>query len=352
MNMTVNLQLMTSVYQNELALAEGNEQRKLALTRAYNIARLALAKEYGVMEGNEYRKAIEKSAQWLNSDGGKAMTGAMEVLASGMSEIFSGVTSLMQADLEIQTAAINKRYDAEISRAEGNSYQVKKLEQQKEKEIAKAKNEANRKMFAMQVIQAVAQTATNALSAYGSAAAVPVIGYILAPIAAAMAVASGVLQIAAIKKQQQASEAQGYAEGGFTPDGDRNEPVGIVHAGEWVASQKLTRNPQTRPLLEALEYAQRNNSIGSITAFDVSRSLTAPMLIAAQPQQSVAPVVNVNVPQQAYDNSEMQSTLKRLNERLNEPFVTVNTISGDLGIQKAQEDYELLMRNKSPKYRK
>ncbi len=346
------LQMMTSVYQNELALAEGNEQRKLALTRAYNIARLALAKEYGVMEGNEYKKAIAKSAEWLNSDGGKAMTGAMETLSSGMSEIFSGVTSLMQADLDIQTASINKRYDAEISRAEGNSYQVKKLEQQKEKEIAKAKNEANKKMFAMQVIQAVAQTATNALSAYGSAAAVPVIGYILAPIAAAMAVAAGAIQIASIKKQQQASEAQGYSQGGFTPDGDKDKPVGIVHAGEWVASQKLTRSPQTRPLLNALEYAQRNNTIGSITASDVSRSLTAPMLMAAQPQQAVAPVVNVNVPQQNSDNTEMHATLKKLNDRLNEPFVTVNTVSGDLGIQKAQQDYELLMKNKSPKSRR
>lgn len=304
------------------------------------------------MEGNEYKKAIAKSAEWLNSDGGKAMTGAIETLSSGMSEIFSGVTSLMQADLDIQTASINKRYDAEISRAEGNSYQVKKLEQQKEKEIAKAKNEANKKMFAMQVIQAVAQTATNALSAYGSAAAVPVIGYILAPIAAAMAVAAGAIQIASIKKQQQASEAQGYSQGGFTPDGDKDKPVGIVHAGEWVASQKLTRSPQTRPLLNALEYAQRNNTIGSITASDVSRSLTAPMLMAAQPQQAVAPVVNVNVPQQNSDNTEMHATLKKLNDRLNEPFVTVNTVSGDLGIQKAQQDYELLMKNKSPKSRR
>jgi len=30
----------------------------------------------------------------------------------------------------------------------------------------------------------------------------------------------------------------------------------------------------------------------------------------------------------------------------------VNTVSGDLGIQKAQQDYELLMKNKSPKSRR
>ena len=100
--------------------------------------------------------------------------------------------------------------------AEGNKYKTKQLEKQKQKEVAKVKDEANRKLFAMQVIQAVAQTAMAALNAYSSAAAIPVVGYIIAPIAAAMAVAAGVMQVAAIKKQQQASQAQGYAEGGFT----------------------------------------------------------------------------------------------------------------------------------------
>ena len=52
------------------------------------------------------------------------------------------------------------------------------------------------------------QTATAALNAYSSAAAIPVVGYIIAPIAAAMAVAAGAMQVAAIKKQQQASQAQ------------------------------------------------------------------------------------------------------------------------------------------------
>ncbi len=62
----------------------------------------------------------------------------------------------------------------------------------------------------MQVIQAAAQTATAALNAYSSAAAIPVVGYIIAPIAAAMAFAAGMMQVAAIKKQQQASQPQGY----------------------------------------------------------------------------------------------------------------------------------------------
>ena len=222
-----DLAMLKIVYDRELAAAGDNAAEKLRIDEAYEKAKLALKKKYGLFAEEDTRNAMEKgiadSIEWLNSDGGKALTGTLDTLTSGMSAIFSQLSSMMQAELEMQTAEINKRYDAEISRAEGNSYKVKKLERDKEKEIAKAKKEANRKMFAMQVIQAVAQTATNALNAYGSAAAIPVVGYILAPIAAAMAVAAGAIQIAAIKKQQQQSEATGYESGGFTPKGKSDE---------------------------------------------------------------------------------------------------------------------------------
>ena len=351
-----DFKLLKVVYDREIAAAGDNAAEKLRIEEAFEKAKLALKKKYGLLAEEDTRNAMEKgiadSIEWLNSDGGKALTGTLDTLVSGMSAVFSQLSTLMQAELEIQTASINKRYDAEISRAEGNSYKVKKLEKQKEKEIAKAKQEANRKMFAMQVIQAVAQTATNALNAYGSAAAVPVVGYILAPIAAAMAVAAGAIQIAAIKKQQQASEAQGYSEGGFTPPGRKDEAVGVVHAGEWVASQKLVNNPRTRPFLEALDYAQRTNTIGSITNADVSRRVAAPMMLANAPQQVVQPNVVVNVPSQPTDNSTLEETLTRLNDRLDEPMGAIVTVAGDYGIERAKSEYELLMRNKSPKSKK
>ena len=43
---------------------------------------------------------------------------------------------------------------------------------------------------------------------------------------------AGAMQVAAIKKQQQASQAQGYGEGGFTRKGRADEVAGVVHAGE------------------------------------------------------------------------------------------------------------------------
>lgn len=332
------MDMLKIVYEREIQAAENNASEKLRIEEAFEKAKLALRKKYGLLAETEQMNSMEagvsKSVEWLNSDGGKALTGAMSTLSSGMSSIFSQVTELVQNELAIQTAAIEKRYEKELSKAEGNSYMVAQLEKQKEAEIAKAKNEANRKMYGMQVMQAIAQTATGAINAYSSAAAVPVVGYILAPIAAAAAVAAGMMQVANIKKQQEASAASGYAEGGFTEEGDKYKPVGIVHAGEWVASQRLVRNPRIRPILNTLEYAQRNNVEPTMSMADVSMRLTAPTMIAQSLSGESEP-------------SKLMKSLDRLNKRLNDPFVTVATIAGDKGIEREQKRYDRLMKNKS-----
>ena len=350
---------LEQVYHAEVKAAGDNATEKLRIEEAFEKAKLALRKKYAIdsigVTKSGMEKANEKLANWLESDAGQAVTQSFSTVMSGMGEIFSGVSSLVQAELEKETAAINTRYDAEISAAEGNNYKVAKLEKEKQTALAKAKNEANKKLFAMQVIQAVAQTAQNAISAYGSAAAIPVVGYIMAPIAAAMAIAAGMIQIAAIKKQQQASEAQGYAQGGFTPQGRVNEEVGVVHAGEWVASQKLLASPVARPLINALDYAQRTNTIGSLRADDVSRTIVGTGAVASPSPQPViiqAPTDNVAsaaLAQSAAVLSRYERTMSQLSKRLNEPFVTVNTVTGDTGIKQAQDEYDTLMRNKSPK---
>ena len=167
----------------------------------------------------------------------------------------------------------------------------------------------------------------------------------MAPIAAAMAVAAGAIQIAAIKKQQQASEATGYMEGGFTKPGRKDEPAGIVHAGEWVASQDLLRNPQARAMIETLDYAQRTNTVGRLSASDVSQSITAPQRIAKAQQSGELLAV-------ASASQALSRSVNEMNQRLHEPFVTVNTVSGDAGIKKAQDEYDQLIRNKTPKSRR
>ncbi|MCM1320236.1 MAG: phage tail tape measure protein [Muribaculaceae bacterium] len=339
-NYNRDLRRLKDVYEAELKVAGDNADEKLRIEKAYQDALLALHEEhFGKEDPTGFKGMMEKVSSWLEGDGGKALKGSLDTAVSGMSNIFSQLTAGIKADLEIQTKEIENRYDAEISKAEGNAYKVAQLEKQKEAEIAAIKQEASEKEYQMQVIQAIAQTAQNALAAYGSAAAIPLVGHILAPIAAAAAVAAGMLQVQALKKQQQAAAATGYAEGGFTRKGGKYEPAGIVHAGEWVAPQEMVNSPQTRPLINALEYARRTNTYGSIRMEDVSRTITAPAVLAASSAADPMVVNNTSLsPEYSEMNkmlSALSSSMTKLNKRLNEPFVTMNTVAGDKGINNA-----------------
>ncbi len=170
------------------------------------------------------------------------------------------------------------------------------------------------------------------------------------------------LQVQALKKQQQAAEAQGYSEGGFTPDGLPDIPAGIVHAGERVASQRLTKNRHVRPIIEALDFAQRNNKVGSLSNEYVTKTITPPTLLAesytkaqAIPKQVVVnnlPERESQSPQSERFLADYAETMRLLRQRLDEPFVTVYSVTGDIGMKQAQDEYDKLIRNKTPKSRR
>ena len=279
-----------------------------------------------------------KPEEWLINLG-TALGSTMSL----MTAVFSQVTQLTQANADLQIAKIEKRYEAEIEAAKGNSEKIERLEAARNEEIAKVKAEASRKQFALQIATTIAQMAQNIVYAVGAGmqAGYPAALWMI-PTLTALAATMGAIQLATIKKQQQAAAVQGYSEGGFTRPGGKDEPVGIVHAGEWVASQRLLANPVARPLIEALDYAQRNNTIGSLRMSDLNMSAST----ASSPS---SPAATAQIQQLAATNAMLMGAIAKLNRRLNEPFVTVNTVTGDAGIKKAQTDYERLMRNKTPK---
>lgn len=145
--------------------------------------------------------------------------------------------------------------------------------------------------------------------------------------------------------------------GGFTPKGRKDLEVGVVHAGEWVASQDLVNSPVARPLIDALDYAQRTNTIGSLSARDVSATITAPRVLAENANRVLAmpaPVVESTPSTNAQSSvlADVADALGNLTQRLDEPFLTVNSVTGDLGMQQAQDEYDRLIRNKTPKSRR
>lgn len=264
------------------------------------------------------------------------------VVYNGINGILSASSSYAQACSDLEQAKISKNYEKQIAAAGNNSKKKKKLEEKRDKELAAAKSKANKKAMKIEIAQAIASTAMSAINAYASAAAIPTIGWTLAPIAAGMATAAGMIQLAAIKKQHQA-EAAGYYEGGYTGGNRYRKEAGVVHEGEFVANHNAVNNSSIRPAFDLIDRAQRANTVGSLTADDISRALGAGASAAV-----VAPIVNVS-----NDNAEVRQSLdgvnsavSRLNENIERGIKADVSIAGRDGIDRKLKEYHRMLNNK------
>ena len=256
-----------------------------------------------------------------------------------VSTALSSVAQLFSAQQQEEENAVTQRYDREIKKVGENSRKGKKLEEQKQKELAAVKNKYRKKQMALEIAQAVASTAMAAINAYASASKV---SWILGPIAAAMAVAAGGIQIAAIKKQH-AAESSGYYEGGFTGGSDYRRRAGIVHQGEFVASHLAVQNPNVLPFLRLIDHAQRNNTIASLSAADVSRAIAAPQATA-----NAATATAGNTALQVVDTTSGRTAdaIARLNENLEAGIRASVSITGDDGFERQWERYNKMKNRK------
>lgn len=279
-------------------------------------------------------KLLDGKAEWEDY-------AAIAVQSIGMINAIMGAASdYMQACYDAESAAVEARYDKEIDAAGKNKKKVKELEAKKEAELAELKTKYNDRAMKIEIAQAVASTAMSAINAYSSASAIPVIGWIMGPIAAAAALAAGALQIASIKKQHQA-EAAGYYQGGFTGGRKYKQVAGVVHEGEFVANHNAVNNPNLMPVLSLIDQAQKTNTVGSLTASDVSRSISAPLGTAAGVQAAVPTIQVVDSGQQ-----RTAETIDQLNAVLAEGIRAVVAIEGPDGIHEKYTKYQRLIRNK------
>ena len=199
--------------------------------------------------------------------------------------MLSSASAYAQACSDLEVAKITANYERQIEAAGKNSKKRERLEKERDEKIRKQKTASNERAMKIEIAQAIANTVTNALGAFGAVLqpqmpwTVP-----LAYAAAAAATLNGMMQIATIKKQHQA-EAAGYYEGGFTGGNRYRREAGIVHEGEFVASHEAVNNGDILPALQLIDRAQRANTVGQLRADDIARSVS--------PASTPAPVVNI-----------------------------------------------------------
>lgn len=271
---------------------------------------------------------------------GQMASAAFAIMSQGL----ASYNEYANASRDLEVAKVTESYDKQIAAASNNQKKAQKLEEKKQKEIAKIKTKYDKRAQAIEVAQAIASTALAAINAYASASKA---NWILGPIAAAMATAAGAIQIATIQKQHQAQQA-GYYDGGFTRrDHDDRREVGVVHANEFVANHEAVANPNLAPVLRMIDQAQRNNTVGSLSAEDVSRAIGQGRILGqtVAAQQQMAAHGGQGFAVVAASVQEQTDAIARLQQAIDEGIEAYVVMDGERGLDKQYRRYQRMVNN-------
>lgn len=188
------------------------------------------------------------------SNGGIDRDQAMQYLMRQEADIYEGTSDRLDNQVALyesyydrinalQKAGYLSEKSADQARL-NNKIRIQNLELRQTSDtlggIAQLMNSHNKKAFAVgkaaAIAQALIQTYSGATAAFASAATIPFVGWVMAPIAAAAAVAAGLANVAAIRSQQM----QGFKAGGYTGNYGVNDIVGPVHGREYVMDAATT----------------------------------------------------------------------------------------------------------------
>lgn len=347
------LKALEDAHNQGLIDQEDYESRKWQIVQNYHNKIVQLISG----QGNEWATMVTtlvetwKSAfENLGSTLPEKLRSIADMAAAAFAVMNAGIksyTDYANASRDLEVKKVEKSYDAQIEAAGNNEKKRKKLEEQKQKEVAAIKTKYDKRAMAMEMAQAVASTAMAAINAYASAAQVPMIGYILGPIAASMALAAGAIQIATIKKQHQVQQ-MGYYEGGFTGrDGNNRREVGVVHANEFVANHQAVANPELLPVLRLIDQAQRNNTVGSLTGEDVSRALGQGAILGDMTvaQQRTAAREDRSMQLVAASMEQQTAAINELNSRLADGIESFMVMDGERGFDRTWQRYQRMRDN-------
>lgn len=119
--------------------------------------------------------------------------------------------------------AINDQYALKRANATGNAFGMMA------DNIKSSLGEASSAYKAFAIAQATIATYTSAIEAYKSASAIPIVGWVLGPVAAAAAVAAGLANISKIRSARE--QGGNLAAGQLSTIAERNKPEVIMPAG-------------------------------------------------------------------------------------------------------------------------
>ena len=176
----------------------------------------------------------------------KAVQGALEQVTAEISKAVAERVAILQKEVDFRNQRISEiqadlNNEIELNKL-GKASNIKETQEQLQAEkAARDKAEAEKKKAAeAQFAIDTALQASNLITAisglYSSLSGLPFgIGVALATALSAVLIGTF------ISSKTQAANAAGFAEGGYTGDGQKYEPAGTVHRGEYVINKKDTK---------------------------------------------------------------------------------------------------------------
>lgn len=154
--------------------------------------------------------------------------------------------------------------------------------------------------------QTIISTYAGAVKAYESQASIPYVGPELGAAAAAAAIVEGLANLAVINGIQ-------FAEGGYTGQGGKYEPAGVVHKGEYVVPQSVNYSPAAQPHIAALESMRLTGyANGGIVTSQMTQGVNSEIAQMNAVKNLPKPVVSVKEITLAQDRVQVKENLARL----------------------------------------
>lgn len=227
--------------QADVKAAEGNAEQIAVINAAAALEKFNTEKKYAdqriALEGEVTQATIDESDKRK-----KEIESALKELVDAT---WSATKQFVDAQITQTDAAISaqqKRVDAAREIADKGNAALLEAEQDRLDKLTKQRQKFVEAQQALNLIE----IASNAALAIAKAAAAG------NGIATALTVAAAVVSLAAgfAAARAQAQAAAGFAGGGYTGDGGKYEPAGVVHRGEFVITKEKTK--KYRPILEAI----------------------------------------------------------------------------------------------------
>jgi len=218
---------------NEVNIAQGNSSRangertdKLPQRRGVG-AFLFGSRRTGQTAADQQREDINRSLDLY------------EQLASGAEQAYQRVAEAQRKELELSLAYSDKKLSYAQQLAERGNTEQLRIENERQEELLAMQRKAAREQ---QTINSLLQTSYSLVAVARAVAEGGAIGSAATVAAVLAALFTGYTTVRSFQT--------GFADGGYTGDGDKYDAAGVVHKGEFVMTKE--RTAKYRPLLEAI----------------------------------------------------------------------------------------------------